>query len=52
LIKVRVNAADRDSRTTLIAQICSALGSELVQRVGHIATLFRRNPAMPRIQLP
>lgn len=52
LIKIRVNAADRESRTMLIAQICNALGSELVQRVGHIATLFRRHPEAPRIQLP
>lgn len=52
LIKVRVNAADREARAALIAHICNALGSELVQRVGHIATLFRRNPEAPRIQLP
>ena len=52
LIKVRVNAGDREARAALIEQLCSALASELVQRVGHVATLFRRNPEAPRIQLP
>jgi RNA-binding protein len=51
LIKVKVNAEDREARAALIEHICTALGSELVQRVGHIATLFRRNPEAPRLQL-
>lgn len=52
LVKVRVNATDREARATLIVQLCNTLGSELVQQVGHIATLFRRNAEAPRIQLP
>lgn len=52
LLKVRVNAADRAARRSLIAQLCLALGAELVQQVGHIATLFRRNAEAPRLQLP
>lgn len=52
LIKVRVNAEDRASRADIIERICSALQTELVQRVGHVATLFRRNPEAPRIRLP
>ncbi len=52
LIKVKVNAEDRDSRTAMIEHICTTLATELVQRVGHIVTLFRRNPATPRIPLP
>jgi RNA-binding protein len=52
LIKVKVNAEDREARAALIEHICTALDSELVQRVGHIATLFRRNPEAPRLQLP
>ena len=52
LIKVKVNAQNRDSRTAMIEQLCTTLATELVQQVGHIATLFRRNPEAPRIPLP
>ena len=52
LIKIRVNAGDREARETMIAEICTTTDAALVQRVGHIATLFRRNPEAPRIELP
>ena len=52
LIKVRVTAADRESRDQLITEICATTGAALIQRVGHIATLFRRNHEAPRIALP
>ncbi len=52
LIKIRVNADDRAQRQQLIDRIGEALGAELVQRLGHVATLFRRNPEAPRIALP
>lgn len=52
LIKVRVNAEDRAARDAMIADICAATTAELVQRIGHIATLFRRNIEAPRIELP
>ncbi len=52
LIKVRVNAEDRESRAQLIEQICQTLNTELVQRVGHVAALFRQNTETQRIQLP
>jgi len=51
LMKVRVNAEDRDGRDELIEQICAAARCELVQRVGHIALLYR--PAEePTLKLP
>lgn len=52
LLKVRINAADRTEREAMIAQICQILGAEQVQRLGHVATLFRRNPEKSRISLP
>ena len=52
LIKIRVNAEDRATRETMIAEICAASEATLIQRVGHIATLFRRNPEAPRVELP
>lgn len=41
LIKVRVNAGDREERDALIGRICSSVSCELVQRIGHIAILYR-----------
>jgi RNA-binding protein len=52
LIKIRVNAGDRAAREAMIEEVCATSGATLVQRVGHIATLFRRNPEAPRIEWP
>lgn len=52
LIKVRVNAGQRSERDTLIAELCAAAQALLVQRVGHVVTLFRRNVETPRIAWP
>jgi RNA-binding protein len=52
LIKIRVNADDREAREIMILDLCAETGAALVQRIGHIATLFRRNHDAPRIELP
>lgn len=52
LIKIRVNAQDRAAREAMIEEICAASKATLLQRIGHIATLFRRNPEAPRIEWP
>lgn len=44
LLKVRVRAADRDSRDQMIEAMCRHTGAELVQRIGHVALLWRPNP--------
>jgi len=51
LLKVRVRAGDRESRDKLIEQLCRKTGAELVQRIGNVATLFRRNPEKPKVKL-
>lgn len=51
LIKVRVNAGDREERDALIGQICDSARCELVQRIGHIAILYRA-AKKPVIRLP
>ena len=51
LIKVRVNAADREERDAIIAQICKTASCDLVQRIGHIAILYRA-AKKPVIRLP
>ncbi|NJN47103.1 MAG: ribosome assembly RNA-binding protein YhbY [Candidatus Competibacteraceae bacterium] len=52
LIKIKINAADRQALASMIEQLCESLDTELVQRIGHTATLFRHNLDKPRIQLP
>ncbi len=52
LIKIRVNAEDRTAREAMIEEICTTSSATLVQRIGHIATLFRRNAEAPRIEWP
>ncbi|HRZ23380.1 MAG TPA: YhbY family RNA-binding protein [Candidatus Contendobacter sp.] len=52
MIKIRVNAEDREAREAMIEEICATADAALIQRIGHIATLFRRNPEAPRIELP
>lgn len=52
LIKVRVSAEDREDRAAMIEQLVDASGAELIQTIGHIAVLFRRNAKKPKIALP
>jgi RNA-binding protein len=52
LIKVKVSAADRDSRDAMIADLAERSKSSLVHRIGHVAVLYRPNPKLPRILLP
>ncbi len=50
LIKIRVNAADREEKKEIIDAICVQLGAELIQLSGHIALLLR--PALkPKAEL-
>lgn len=51
LIKVRVNAEERSDRDAMIETLCERTGSELIQRIGHIALIFRRNPEKPKIHI-
>lgn len=44
LIKVRLNAGDRELKKAMVDQICTELQAEQVQLLGHIITLFRKNP--------
>ena len=51
LMKVKVNAEDREGRDLLIEQMCQSAHCELVQRIGHIALVYR--PAeKPELKLP
>jgi len=52
LIKVRVQAGDREARDSAIASLAEQTASALVQRIGHVAVLYRRHAQLPRILLP
>jgi RNA-binding protein len=52
LIKVRVSGMEREARDEALASLATRTNSEMVGRIGHTATLFRRNPEKPRVVLP
>jgi RNA-binding protein len=52
LIKVRATAADRVARDALIAELVAGTQSALVQRIGHVAVLYRANAAKPGLIIP
>ncbi len=52
LVKVRLAAADAPARTAQLEALADGAGAEVVQRIGHTATLYRRNRRHPVIALP
>jgi RNA-binding protein len=51
LIKIKI-AAERDERRSMTETVCEATGAELIQSIGQVAVLFRRNTDKPKIALP
>ena len=51
LIKVRVRAVERADRDSIVTEICARTGAMLVQQIGHVALLYRRNPENSRVLL-
>ena len=43
LIKIKVNILDRESRLEAVAEMCKAGKAELVQVIGKMALLYRKN---------
>jgi len=52
LIKIKVAAADRDERDQVIGQLAQRSGAALVQRIGHVAVLYRPSKDKRQIVLP
>ena len=50
LLKIRLPGLDKKDKTTLIETICTQLGAELVQHIGHVVVIYRRNPESTRFQ--
>lgn len=51
LIKVKI-VADKAERIALIERLTEASGAQLIQHIGQMAVLFRRNEKKPKIALP
>ncbi|MEN4903130.1 ribosome assembly RNA-binding protein YhbY [Luteimonas sp. TWI1416] len=52
LIKVKVGAADREARDAMTAELAERTASALVQRIGHVAVLYRQSRDRRQIVLP
>jgi RNA-binding protein len=52
LIKVKAAGADREARDALFAALARDTGSALVNRIGHVAVLYRPRAPLPRILIP
>ncbi len=52
LVKVKVGGEDRDARETMIAEIAQKTESAVVQRIGHVAVLYRPSKDHRQIVLP
>jgi RNA-binding protein len=52
LVKVRARVGDRKIRDQILDELARATGSELVQRIGHVALYYRPRPDTPGILLP
>ena len=52
LLKVRLSGADKDERAAQLAALVEASGAEIVQLIGHTASLWKRNEKEPRLPLP
>lgn len=52
LVKVRINAPDRETRDAWAGQMVEETDAEVVQRIGHVLTLYRPHPDQPQLALP
>ncbi|MCL5260618.1 MAG: ribosome assembly RNA-binding protein YhbY [Gammaproteobacteria bacterium] len=44
LIKIRLNIEDREVRTKIATEICEKTKAALIQTIGHIIAIYRKNP--------
>ena len=52
LIKIKLRLGEREERDAGITKICEESDAELVQRIGNIVTLYKKNEEKPIIKLP
>ena len=44
LIKIKMKGLEREDKKLITQQLCDALGAELIQMIGNISVLYRKNP--------
>lgn len=44
LVKIKINVGDHSVRDTLITEFTNAHQAQLIQKIGNIAVLYRKNP--------
>ena len=49
---MKIAGDDRAARKQQIDELAEQTGAEVVQRIGHVASYFRRNEDAPKIALP
>ena len=52
LIKIKLRLGEREERDAGIEEICEKTDAELVQRIGNIVTIYKKNKEKPVIKLP
>ena len=52
LVKIKVAAEDRETRDAMVGDIVDQTGAALVQRIGHVAILYRPGKDKRQIVLP
>lgn len=52
LIKVRLSGSDKAERAAQVDALAAGSNSEVVQVIGHTATLWKRNEKDPKLPLP
>jgi len=52
LIKVRCRAAERSARDAVFAELVQRTASSLVDRIGHVAILYRPREPQPKLLIP
>lgn len=52
LLKVRLSGADKEERAAQLGALVEASGAEIVQLIGHTASLWKCNEKEPRLPLP
>ena len=52
LVKVKFRGAERAARDAGLAELATATGSELVQKIGHTALYYKRRIDRPGIVIP
>lgn len=44
LIKIKISVGDRDVKKQVLTSLLQSTGAELVQQIGNVALILRRNP--------